>query len=564
MRNIIIVECKSTGINFIEDIINRGYNPIVLECKVADSEKGEIYNEGVHKDYEDIPYDFDIIYEQDTYEETLKIVEKYDPLLILPGNEKGVILASKLSHDLNLLCNPIENLDAMTLKHEMQNKIAEYGLRSIRGKVVKSLDEAIEFYDSEQLNEVVLKPTYSSGSVSVRLCSNKEEMIDSLKELMEKTNKFGDSLTEILIQERINGDEYIVNTVSCEGKHRVTLVWKYNKVKTADGAIIYDTCETVNEMNIGEVEMIEYAYDVADALGIQYGPVHGEYMIDEKGPVLIEVNCRPCGGHMPAKFLNKISGQHETDSILDSYLKPERFEEKLKQKYELYAHGALKFFIVPNDLVAISAPMRNISIKLNSHYKTNLEKIDENDKKRYFKTEDVESSCGIVYLLEKDLSKLENDINYLRNVEKYAFSLILAEEENPIEDETSINLDEITELIQKSDKYGTGIFITDQNVDNCDILQITPDQLDDIGNDFDFIILNLNKTLIKNNPEYRVKIILESFLKVKIGGVIFIPKNTYKLFNTGRTGMEALIKALNFKLELPPYGVKNNIVASRR
>ena len=57
--------------------------------------------------------------------------------------------------------------------------------------------------------------------------------------------------------------------------------------------------------------MVEYAYQVADAIGIQYGPVHGEYMIDEDGSVLIEVNYRPCGANMEADFLNRILGQHE-------------------------------------------------------------------------------------------------------------------------------------------------------------------------------------------------------------------------------------------------------------
>ena len=37
----------------------------------------------------------------------------------------------------------------MTLKNEMHSRLAERGLRSIKGKVVHSLDEALEFYDSE-------------------------------------------------------------------------------------------------------------------------------------------------------------------------------------------------------------------------------------------------------------------------------------------------------------------------------------------------------------------------------------------------------------------------------
>ena len=38
MRNIIIVDCISTGTNYIGDIVNRGYNPIVLEMKPASSD----------------------------------------------------------------------------------------------------------------------------------------------------------------------------------------------------------------------------------------------------------------------------------------------------------------------------------------------------------------------------------------------------------------------------------------------------------------------------------------------------------------------------------------------
>ena len=51
-------------------------------------------------------------------------------------------------------------------------------------------------------------------------------------------------------------------------------------------------------------------------------PIHGEYIIYDKGPVLNEVNCRPCGGTRAPEFLDRISEQHETDSILEAYLNP--------------------------------------------------------------------------------------------------------------------------------------------------------------------------------------------------------------------------------------------------
>lgn len=564
MRNIVIVECISTGINFIEDIINRGYNPVVLEPKMIDTEEGREYQKMVYDEYKRIEYDFDMRYEKDSYEETLEMVRELDPLLVLPGNEKGVVLATRLSHDLNLLGNPIENLDAMTLKDEMHNRLKEYGIRYIRGKVVDSIDEAIEFYDEENLKEVVLKPTYSAGGASVRICSNKKEMIESLQELLNHSaNYYGNNENRFLIQERINGEEYIVNTVSCEGIHNVTLIWKYTKVKTDEGAIVYDSSVTVNELSIGEAEMVEYAYQVADALGIQYGPVHGEYMIDEDGPVLIEVNCRPCGANMEAEFLNRISGQHETDSILDSYLKPELFKANHLKPYKLYAHGALKLFIVPNDIIAKSSPMDNISFRFKSHYKTSMAEIVDTGA-LFRKTEDLHTSCGIVYLVHEDLSVVQDNIEFLRDIEKRAFSLVLSEnlkESSPKDDETY--LEELKPFLDMVERYGTGFIITDQFIEDTDILQSRPEDINRINGEFDFVLINLNRSYMEESDDNIVKLSFESLSRVKSGGYVFIPKNTFELIPSGRNGMEAIVQTLGLNIEVPPYGVKDMILARR-
>ena len=563
MRNIIIVECISTGTNFIEDIINRGYNPIVLEPKMIDTEEGEEYKKMVYDEYKRIKYDFEIIYEKDSYEETLEEVKKYDPLLVLPGNEKGVILATKLSNDLDLLCNPIENIDAMTLKDEMHNRLKEYGIRYIRGKVVESVEDAIEYYDNENLNEVVIKPVYSAGSASVRMCSNKEEMIDSLKELMEHSaNYYGDEENKFLLQERINGEEYIVNTVSCEGIHNVTLIWKYNKVKTSEGAIVYDSVETVNELGIGEAEMVEYAYDVADAIGIKYGPVHGEYMIDEKGPVLIEVNCRPCGANMEAAFLNRISGQHETDSILDSYLKPDLFKLNYTTPYKLFAHGAIKLFIVPKDIIAKSSPMDNLSSRFKSHYKTAMAEIS--DSRLFHKTQDLHSSCGLVYLVHENYEEIEENMNFLRDIEKRAFSMVLNEDKEEEEKDYGAYLNELLPFLKIVQRYGTGFMITDKFIEDINLLQSKPEDIDKINGEFDFVVFNLYQSYIKENDDNIIKLSLRSLEKVKSGGLVFIPKNTYEKIPSKRNGMEVLVQTLGLKIEVPPHGIKEVIIASRR
>ncbi|WP_296797792.1 ATP-grasp domain-containing protein [uncultured Methanobrevibacter sp.] len=563
MKSIIIVDCISTGINYIGDIINRGFKPVVLELIPA-GEDVEAYRKMLNSHYSQIDEKFDIIHEMDTYEETLEAVKKLDPELILPGNEHGVVLATKLSNDLGLLCNSIENLDAMTLKNKMQERLKENGLRYIRGKVISSVDEAIEFYDAENLSQVVLKPIYSAGSSGVKLCSNKDEMINSIDEIFNnKQNYYGESINELLLQERIIGDEYIVNTVSNNGIHRVTLIWKYNKVRTHDGSILYDTAETVNHLNLGEAKMVEYAYQVADAIGIEYGPVHGEFMIDDNGPVLIEVNCRPCGGNMSAKFLDKIAGHHETDAILDSYLKPVRFSEKRKERYRLYGHGALKFFSVPHDIVAKSAPVINIGPKLKSYFKSTIEKNFDNAV-FYRKTEDLNTVGGVVYLVNESSEILHHDLDFLRNIEKKAFELVLNDEiyeDNPIDEDALLK--ELESIVDYAYDYGTSLLITDQFLDNANMMQIGKDEIYDINGEFDYVIVNLNKSLVNMNQFEVIELIFYIFSDIKVGGIVFIPESTCDYIPGKRKGIEAILKTLDLIIEVPPYGINKGVIATR-
>ena len=167
-------------------------------------------------------------------------------------------------------------------------------------------------------------------------------------------------------------------------------------------------------------------------------------------------------------------------------------------------------------------------------------------------------------MVHEDKDEVDSNLNFLRAVEKNAFSLVLSEDRiNLTIKEEDDYLNEIKPLVEKTEKYGTGLFVTDQLVDDIDILQANSDNIEDIIGKFDFIIVNLNKSLIHKKANEKVKIILEIFTKLRTGGIIFIPKNTYQFMSGGRRGMEALIKVLDYKIELPPYTIKDVIIASK-
>ena len=233
-----------------------------------------------------------------------------------------------------------------------------------------------------------------------------------------------------------------------------------------------------------------------------------------------------------------------------------------KERYRLNAYGALKVFIVPEDIVARSAPMNKISPRLKSFYKSNV--ADINDTELFFgKTIDLETSCGYVYMVHEDKGVIQDDIEFLRRVEKNAFSLVLSKRDDkyPIDDEEiKKNISEIVDITQD---YGAGLLITDQFIEDAEIIQVGLDDVDKVNGEFDYVIINLNRSLIDHMEDITVELILKILSDIRVGGIVCVPESTYNYLPSKRKGIEALMKTLNLRIEVPPYGINAGVIASR-
>ncbi len=310
------------------------------------------------------------------YNVILEEVRKYNPVVVVAGSEFGVELATRLGSDLGLPSNPWSIIGKMTRKNEMQQALADYGIRYIRGRIVRSEAEAEAFYKELGTQHTVIKRVRGAATQGLHLCNGLDELMAAVRTEL-ALSASDENVGDILMQERIIGKEYIVNTVSCAGKHRLVSMCFYDKLQM-NGSNIYNYGEAMTHLDVGESALVRYAYDVLDAIGIQYGPVHGEYMVDEKGPVLIEVNCRPMGAGQTRQFLEKIFGQHETDSALDSYLDPGKFEQERLKPYRPLRKGVIKLFILPNDVTLESAPVLQLVRQLPSYCYSVFERLGVN------------------------------------------------------------------------------------------------------------------------------------------------------------------------------------------
>ena len=103
----------------------------------------------------------------------------------------------------------------------------------------------------------------------------------------------------MLLQEFVGGDEYVVDTVSRDGEHKVAAIWRYDKRTLNGSSIVYYGMRLLHpEAEPHLRATVRYVIGVLDALHIQHGATHTEVKVPsaERGAVLIEANCRLHGG----------------------------------------------------------------------------------------------------------------------------------------------------------------------------------------------------------------------------------------------------------------------------
>ncbi|CAN0120218.1 unnamed protein product, partial [Discosporangium mesarthrocarpum] len=144
--------------------------------------------------------------------------------------------------------------------------------------------------------KAVVKPLESAGSDDVYLCDSEEEVRKAFAVIDGKVNGLGGVNEGALVQEYLDGTEYVVDSVSRDGVHRVCAIWEYDK-RTVNGAdFVYFGMKLNSASGEREKAIIDYALKVLDAMGVRYGPGHMEVKYTSTGPCLVEVGSRCHGG----------------------------------------------------------------------------------------------------------------------------------------------------------------------------------------------------------------------------------------------------------------------------
>lgn len=347
-------------------------------------------------------------------EQTLMHLRQFHPSCVIPGFEGGIELADQLAEALGLPGNGVDKSEARRDKFKMANAVSDSGLRVARQFKCTDPESAAVWARKEGLGCTVVKPIHGAGTDSVFICSTEADIRSRASAVLGSRHHLGLLNDDILIQEFIDGEEYIVNTVSCNGVHRVTGVWLYHKLQLPGVTAIYDWDELLDPADPIVDRLVDYTLGVLDALGIGYGPAHTEIMVDGAGPVLIECGARLDGlDYQP--LTRRCMGVGQLEAACDAYLEHAAFLAKSERIYTRIEHATNVLLISGSDTIVTSFSKLDEIRQLPSFVDMML-RVRPGDSLPA--TVDYQTAPGVVFLAHSDPDVIREDYRSIRKLEE--------------------------------------------------------------------------------------------------------------------------------------------------
>lgn len=276
---------------------------------------------------------------------TVALVKAHEPVAVVPGGEYAVRFADVLAEALGLPCNGTALSEARRDKYAMIEAVAAAGLRGARQLRTADEDELVRWH-RELGGRVVVKPTQSAGGDGVAFCDTPEQSVAALRAILGRRNVFHQDNDAVVAQEYLVGTEYMMNTVSLDGRHQVSDLWRTYRFSVNGITDLLGVTYLVPRRGPGHDELVEYAFAVLDALDIRHGTAHVELKLTPQGPCLIEVGARLSGGDLPY-FARLAIGESQLDWMAEAVLRPERFHARCGEDYRIQRHYAWTALLSP-------------------------------------------------------------------------------------------------------------------------------------------------------------------------------------------------------------------------
>ncbi|MCB9061069.1 MAG: ATP-grasp domain-containing protein [Halobacteriovoraceae bacterium] len=416
LKTVVGVDHYGSGNRLVEMFEHLGYKFLHIESNPTHP---TIYTHAIEKFRS--AFKINYIYDKD-WDKMISMLEEQDIAFVLAGSESGVLLADKIAERFNTVHNDTQYSELKRNKYLMNEALRDAGLDAVKQKLTADVNEALEWVTENTEYPVIVKPYDGCGTVGVKKCMSPTEVRKHFKKALSSKGVYNKIPDKLLIQEYLEGPEFVHNTVGQGGRHMTSDIWEYVKKHQKGATDIYDLDKLHPYEGDFQSQIIPYALAALKAIHLDEGASHMELkLVPGRGPVMIEVGARMMGSDMPHQSSPALlEGRNQLDLMVIKYDHPERFEEML-DNYEGYHLRKNMIFVTVNSHTSglrFSAKDFN-QVKELPSYVDSWAKYKDGEK--VHKTIDMETQVAEIILAHESREQLEEDYQKIRKWEKKKF-----------------------------------------------------------------------------------------------------------------------------------------------
>ena len=227
------------------------------------------------------------------------LVRPVDGLIAL--GDRATTTAAYAARALGLAYNPPEAVENCRSKLRQREILRDAGVL-VPGFFSFRLDKRLERILPRVQFPCVVKPLRLAASQGVIRANNAEQFraaVERIQRLLEspeiRVTREAD-LDRLLVERYIPGSEVAVEGLLTRGKLRILAI--FDKPDPLEGPYFEESIYVTPSRLAQEMQerIIECATATARALGLEQGPMHAEFRVNEQGPWVLEAAPRPIGG----------------------------------------------------------------------------------------------------------------------------------------------------------------------------------------------------------------------------------------------------------------------------
>jgi biotin carboxylase len=273
---------------------------------------------------------------------------------VIAASEWGVTAANHLAHALGLPHHLNSHVRARRDKAAMNYALQDAGLPAARTVYVRDIDEiasALAGFDFP----VVVKPVGSAGADGCVVCVGSAEVHAAVRAGLGQRNLMGDTNSAMVIQDYLDGPQFIVNTVSLDGRHLLSDVHAVRIDQIGPRSVLRHSL-LITTLDDQAASLVAFTLDCLDAVGIREGAAHTEVRMTRNGPRLIEVNARIMGASLQPPLYRGALGYNQADLVAERFTDSDAFAKRFADPYAPAAALAMAFLCVKEPGTVLASP----------------------------------------------------------------------------------------------------------------------------------------------------------------------------------------------------------------